>query len=139
MRVTEEQYAALSKRAPAPPKLPKARARPHHKNGEMNTYEREYAEQVLDKQQQVGEITTYWFERFTLKIADDCRYTCDFLVQFPDGTLEFREVKGHWEDDALVKIKVAAEMFPIFSFIAIQRLTKKAGGGWKIRNFSENY
>ena len=130
MRMTSKQYANLQ--------LPRARARRRHTPGQMNTYERAYAEQVLEPQKIAGEITAYWFERFTLKLADDCRYTPDFLIQFPEGTLEFREVKGHWEDDALVKIKVAAEMWPIFTFVAIHRIPKKDGGGWKIRDFSEN-
>jgi len=142
MRLTEEQFAeVLSKRPQKPtPKLPKARARRRrHTPGKMNTYERQYAEQVLDPQKLAGEVLEYWFERFTFKLADDCRYTPDFVVMLADATLEIREVKGRWEDDALVKIKVASEMFSIFTFIAIQRLTKKEGGGWKIRDFSENY
>jgi len=40
-----------------------------------------------------------------------------------DGALEAHEVKGRWTDDALVKIRVAAEKFP-FAFIAI-RWTKQ--------------
>ena len=113
----------------------KAKARHRHKNGEMNSYERAYAEQVLDAQYLAGEITGYWFERFTFKLGDNCRYTPDVLVQLADGKFEFREVKGHWEDDALVKIKVAAEMFSLFSFLAIHRIPKKHGGGWKVRDF----
>lgn len=116
--------------------LPKARARQRHTPGQMNTYERAYAEQVLDPQKVAGEITAYWFERFTFKLADDCRYTPDFLVQLADGTLELREVKGFWEEDAKVKVRVAGEMFPIFTFIAIQRVSKKDGGGWQVRDFS---
>lgn len=125
MHLTQRQFTAL----------PKARARQQHKPGHMNTYERQYSE-ILDAQKTAGEITAYWFERFTLKLADDCRYTPDFLVQLPDGTLEMREVKGYWREDALIKIKVAAEMFPLFGFVAIERLPKKAGGGWKQRDFN---
>ena len=47
-----------------------------------------------------------------------------------DGTLEVHEVKGHWVDDARVKIKVAADMYP-FRFIAI----KAAGGNWQTEEF----
>jgi hypothetical protein len=43
-----------------------------------------------------------------------------------DGSLQAHEVKGFWTDDARVKIKVAAEMYPI-QFIAI----KKEKGEWQ--------
>lgn len=135
MRLTGKQYAALASAGSKPRPLPQARARHRHKTGQMNGYERAYAEQVLEPQRIAGEIAAYWFERFTFRLADDCRYTPDFLVQLTDGTLELREIKGHWEDDALVKIKVAAEMFPIFAFIAVERTPKKDGGGWKTRSF----
>ena len=42
-------------------------------------------------------------------------------------------MKGHWEDDARVKIKVAAAMFP-FTFIAVFAAPKKDGGGWRFEN-----
>jgi hypothetical protein len=41
------------------------------------------------------------------------------MVLKSDGALECHEVKGHWTDDALVKIRVAAEQFP-FRFIAVR-------------------
>ena len=50
------------------------------------------------------------------------------------GELQAHESKGHWEDDARVKIKVAAEKFP-FQFIAITKRAKKHGGGWEIETF----
>ena len=41
------------------------------------------------------------------------------------------EVKGHWEDDARVKIKVAATQHPWFRFLAV-----KAGKtGWQYETF----
>ena len=51
-----------------------------------------------------------------------------------DGTLECHEVKGHWEDDARVKIKCAAEKFP-FRFVAMKPRTKKNGGGFECEEF----
>lgn len=49
--------------------------------------------------------------------------------------MELHEVKGYWEDDARVKIKVAAEAFWMFRFIAIKARPKKEGGGWEIEEF----
>jgi hypothetical protein len=70
------------------------------------------------------------FEAIALKLAKDTRYTPDFAVQTVSGIIELHEVKGFWRDDARVKIKVAAAMFP-FKFIAITR----KGGEWKTEEF----
>jgi hypothetical protein len=102
----------------------------------MNGLEAAYAREVLEPLKLAGEIADYWFERLTLKLADDCRYTPDFVVQLASGEIECREVKGFWQEDALIKIKVAATLFP-FRFVAIQRLPKKEGGGWKEREFND--
>ena len=40
----------------------------------------------------------------------------------PDGGREIHEVKGHWTDDARVKIKVAAELYPYYRFSAVRRV-----------------
>lgn len=40
-------------------------------------------------------------------MADKTFYSPDFIVPALD-CIEVHEVKGHWEDDARVKIKVAA-------------------------------
>jgi hypothetical protein len=74
------------------------------------------------------------FEPVTLKLGNDCRYTPDF--GFPStGPTRFYEVKAgnrktgkpRVEDDALVKIKVAAKMFPAYLFI----LTWEVNGQWQ--------
>ena len=99
----------------------KGRPRPRHQPGVMNKAEAEYAV-MLDTRKADGEVLEYWFERFTFKIADDTRYTPDFIVMMPDGTLEAVEIKGFMEDDAFVKLKVFAEMFPF----VVRLRTKKA-------------
>jgi hypothetical protein len=97
--------------------------------GEMNKTEAAYAHE-LELQRRAGMIQWFAFEGVTLKIAHDCRYTPDFLVMMADDTLEAREVKGFWRDDARVKIKVAAAKFP-FKFSAIT----KSKGGWQVEEF----
>lgn len=115
-------------------KLPAARGRAVRRtSGEMNKTEAAYAA-ALDLRIIAGELAAWWFESITFKLAPDCRYTPDFVVMLPDGIIEVHEVKGFWEDDALVKIKVAAQMFP-FRFVAIHAVAKKDGGGWKVREF----
>lgn len=103
------------------------------KAGKMNKTEAEYGA-LLAQMKMAGEIQWYAFEGMTFKLADNTRYTPDFSVMRADGLIECHEVKGFWRDDARVKIKVAAELFP-FRFIAIKKRAKKAGGGWDMEVF----
>lgn len=98
------------------------------KAGKMNKTEAAYGAE-LSYLQMAGEIQWYAFEGLTFKLADNTRYTPDFVVMRADGLIECHEVKGFWRDDARVKIKVAADLFP-FRFIAVKAKSKKAGGGW---------
>lgn len=99
------------------------------KSGQMNKTEKHYQEH-LEMRKRLGEIVWYEFEPMNLRLSDKCFYKVDYLVMTASGQLEVHEVKGYWTDDALVKIKVAAEKFP-FRFIAV-RLVK---GGWEVREF----
>jgi hypothetical protein len=76
----------------------------------------------------------YKFEGLKLRLADNTFYTPDFVVMAADGVLECHEVKGHWQDDARVKIKVAASLYP-FRFFAVKKQTRKNGGGWDVEEF----
>jgi hypothetical protein len=62
----------------------------------------------------------------TLKLAHDTRYTPDFMVVHA-GAVEFHEVKGFMREDAHVKIKVAARLFPWARFIVVR---KTGATGW---------
>lgn len=103
------------------------------KAGEMNGTEQAYHEHLAQRQH-AGEIAWFKFEAMTFKLADDTRYTPDFMVMLSDGQLQAHEVKGYWTDDARVKIKVAAALFPV-EFIAIKKKAKKDGGGWEKEMF----
>lgn len=72
----------------------------------------------------------YKFEGWKFKLADNTFYTPDFAVMLASSELQCHEVKGFWTDDARVKIKVAADIYPI-KFIAV----KKSKGGWAIEEF----
>lgn len=98
------------------------------KTGRMNSTEEKYG-RLLEELKQRGEVVWYAFESVKLRLADNTYYIPDFAVMAADGVLEIHEVKGFWEDDARVKIKVAAEMYP-FRFFAAKPRPKKAGGGW---------
>lgn len=85
---------------------------------------------VLKGLQQAGQIEWYKWEPWKLRLADGAYYTPDFGVMTADGYLECHEVKGFWREAARVRIKVAAEQFPM-RFVAI----KRAGKGWEYEEF----
>lgn len=110
----------------------KATGRVRHRAGEMNGTEQSYA---LHLQERVakGEVLWWSFEAIRLRLADKTTLTVDFFVMLASGALEAHELKGkdkHWEDDARVKIKVAAELYP-FQFYGVHR----AGGEWQYEAF----
>lgn len=101
--------------------------------GALNRTEQNYAGH-LETQKQLGAVLWYEFEAIKLRLADNTFYTPDFAVMAADGVLELHETKGFWEDDARVKIKVAASLFP-FRFKAMKKKAKKDGGGWAVEDF----
>lgn len=103
------------------------------KVGEKNGTEAAYGLH-LELRRRAGEVAWYKFEGIKLRLADSTFYTPDYAVMLVDGSMELHEVKGQWQDDARVKIKVAADLYP-FRFIAIQKQAAKDGGGWKIEEF----
>ena len=83
-----------------------------HRSGQMNKLEAAYAAR-LESLKLAGEIADYRFECVKLRLADN-------TVAHADD----------WEDDARVKIKVAAELYP-FKFIA----ARKQKGAWLFEEF----
>jgi hypothetical protein len=98
------------------------------KSGEMNKTEAAY-DAYLKTLLMSGELLWYKFEGMKFRLADNTFYTPDFALMRQDGQIEVHETKGFWTDDARVKIKVAADMYP-FKFVAIKARAKKDGGGW---------
>jgi hypothetical protein len=102
--------------------------------GTMNKTEAAY-DARLRELTHAGEVLWHKFEGIKLRLADNTFYTCDFAVLPRSGILELHEVKGgFWTDDARVKIKVAAALYP-FKFIAVKVRAKKRGGGWETEEF----
>lgn len=98
--------------------------------GTMNKTEAAY-DKALWEARYLGGVLWHKFEAVKLRLADNTFYTPDFAVLPVDGFLEMHEVKGFWQDDARVKIKVAASIYP-FRFIAIT----KRKGAWEREEFS---
>ena len=103
------------------------------KTGQQNSTEAAYGAE-LEAQRALGVVAWYRFEGLKLRLADNTFYTPDFAVMLADGALECHGVKGFWADDARVKIKVAAEMYPM-RFVAVRKRAKKDGGGFSVEEF----
>lgn len=114
-------------------KAPKSFALGRLKTGEMNATERAYAAE-LDLLQHNGDVLWYKFEGVKLRLADNTFYTPDFAVMTRACVLQMHEVKGFWTDDARVKIKVAASLYP-FEFLALRKRPKNKGGGFESEAF----
>lgn len=68
-------------------------------------------------------------QNITLKLAHDCRLTVDF-VYFDEEQLVFVDVKGFQREDALIKMKVAARLFPFWKFQIVSRIDR----GWRVKD-----
>ncbi len=102
-----------------------------YRNEGMNQTEARYAEH-LAALERAGKIVGWDYEGLKLRLADKTFYTPDFLVIRASGVVELHEVKGHWEDDARVKIKVAAKQKPWFTFVAVKPGKR---GEWEVERF----
>lgn len=97
---------------------------------DMNRTEKARA-QELEQLRNAGLIAAWWYEKWTFKLAKDCRYTPDFVIQDLNGSLRAEETKGFWRDDARVKVRLFASLFPIPI-----RVLKKSRDGWTEEVFS---
>ena len=119
--------------------------------GEMNKTEARFAKEYLEIRKMGRESLAYYFDavKFILArntlIKDEKEkkvvtgYTPDFIEilniygkDFKQNKYKYQpiyiyEIKGHWEDDARVKIKVFAAMFPFFKVHAV----KWINGNWQ--------
>lgn len=106
-------------------------ARARHERGVMNKLEARYAAH-LEERRMAREIASWRFEEVRLLLAPNTTITPDFWIVLPDGEVQVHEVKGHWEDDARVKVKVAAERWHEFAWLAV-RWDKR--DGWQYETF----
>lgn len=95
-----------------------------HTPGVQNKLEARYEREVLIPAKLSGGVVDYWFEAITLKLADGARYTPDYLVLDSDLVVELVDTKARWSngqiarEDSLLKMKFAAQRFPLFRFVA---------------------
>lgn len=80
----------------------------------MNKLERRYSELLAAD----PNVWSFYFGSVKFRLANNTWYTPDFFVILQDGTAEVHETKGYWEDDARVKWKATADLYP-FPFVAV--------------------
>lgn len=101
------------------------------KPGQMNKTEKRYLDEIITPKVISGEIVWWAFDSIKFRLGEKCFYEVDFIILTKEMQLEVHEVKGGFiMDDALVKLKVAAEYFP-FQFI-MAKYDKKQ---WQIKEF----
>lgn len=101
-----------------------------HVWGEMNGTERAYADE-LEIRKRSGSVARWEFETHTFTLAKGLRFTPDFWVVLPCGTIEFHEVKGgHRRDDAMAKLKMFATRYPEYGVFLCERARR--GQGFRI-------
>ena len=93
--------------------------------GKMNHLESRYAEQ-LEADRLSGKVAWWKFDAMRLVLADRTTLAVDFVVMLADGEIQFHDTKGmrngkmHVEDDAAVKMKMAAKLFWPFRFFYVK-------------------
>ena len=127
MRLTEEQYAALTRdratgarKADVGTKVATRTEKPASGPKFKSKTEVAYA-QMLEARKRAGEIADWRYEAITFRLADGVRYTPDFLLTDHDGGMAIVEVKGGYiRDDARIKLRVAVAQFPGFAWYLAQ-------------------
>lgn len=104
--------------------------------GRMNRTEAAYAEH-LELRRRAGEVSWFTFEGVKLRLAKATFLTVDFFVTLTDGSIEIHEVKGFMRDDAAVKLKVAARLFPCFRFVVVRARSKRLSDGFTMKDVSD--
>ena len=87
--------------------------------GQMNKLEAAYAAH-LELLKASGDVLWWKFEGLKFRLADKTFLTPDFVVMTRSGLIELHDVKGFLMEDANVKMKVAASMYP-FEFFIIRK------------------
>lgn len=126
-----------------------------HVPGVMNRTETRYSEYLANRLL-IGEIQWWEFEPITFKLGKDLRWTPDFLILTRELELEFHDTKAgtsqkkkddlgvkvstgkyvpRVEDDARVKIIMAAEKWPFLQFCTVWEAGKAGCGTWDRKDY----
>ena len=113
------------------PKQPAVKRR-----GVMNKLEADFSNELGMN----PDLSWHGFEKIKLWLGDGVWWTPDFAAKYrvvAGGNLFFYEVKGSWkaknQRDARTRIKIAASMYPQFTFIGVTRVE----GEWRYEEFGK--
>jgi hypothetical protein len=108
-----------------PPSAPTGKSK-NTSTPRMNKTEARFAA-LLEGWKREGAVLDYKFEAVTLRLAPSTHYRTDFVAWLSDGRTRFYEVKGGYvREDAWLKLKTVAVLFPRFEFVCAQW----KGGEW---------
>jgi hypothetical protein len=108
----------------------------------MNKLERDFKARVLEPAYVRGDLRCYWREPIKLRLAGRTFYSPDFLAisgiagehGIPPRFILI-ELKGYWHEDAKVKTKVAASLYPCFDWLVVYR---DKGRGWLVHRVTSS-
>lgn len=104
---------------------------------DMNGTEQAFAA-LLTERERSGEVLWWKFHVIKVRLADGAWYEPDFLVMHADRTLWIYETKGGFTTEkGQLKIRACAEVLPVIGIIKAVKRTKKAGGGFELKDFSK--
>jgi hypothetical protein len=108
------------------PAQPKARTMPAVDYAPYRSrWEKEYAEHL--ELQRMAKVISWWkYEPMTFRLADGAKFKPDFMVGYGPAVIEFDEIKGFERPAAILRWKVAAELYPMFRW----RMLTKRDGAW---------
>lgn len=130
---TEADIERLKQRKPAAKQTGTQRmqALGRMKAGQMNKTEERFA-QMLELERHAGRVKWWKFEGIKLMLAKNTSITVDFAMLPDTDILTMIDVKGSKSmvtDDARVKMKLAAELYPFVFKLAYPRAKAE---GWDI-------
>lgn len=118
------------------PRTTRNRGRTRGPKEGLNKLELAFQDEVLVPRRNAGEIDAFVYEGVKFKLGKRTFYTPDFVAFETAGDVVLYEVKGFWEEDARVKVKVAAYLYP-FRFVAVTRGKAQRGEArWLYEDFS---
>lgn len=121
---------------------PLAKAGPTQSTDDMRPIDRAFVKECLGPARLRGEIKRWWYQPFKVRLSRIQNwFTVDFFAVMADDTMTAYETKGSWrapgQDRQHVKIKVAADEYPIYRWVVAMQRRKKDGGGWKFTDYSD--
>jgi hypothetical protein len=88
----------------------------------------------LEAMKRGGSLREWHYEAVSLRLGQGAWYQPDFMLVWHDGEISFDETKGLRREAAIVRIKVAAKLYP-FRF-RIVRKGKRGEATWVVEEVS---